>query len=107
MKVIIDRGSCHNLASEELCSKLQLVKKKHPHPYKVQWLSDSGTIQVEHMVQVSFKIDAYEDTLECDVVPMSACHLLLGRPWQFHRGVIHNGRTNHYRFKMKGKEYIL
>jgi hypothetical protein len=59
------------------------------------------------MVQVSFKIGAYEDTLECDVVPMSVCHLLLGRPWQFDRGVIHNGRTNHYSFKMKGKEYVL
>ena len=31
VKVIIDGGSCHNLASEELCSKLQLVKMKHPH----------------------------------------------------------------------------
>ena len=59
------------------------------------------------MVQVSFKIGAYEDTLECDVVPMTVCHLLLGRPWQFDRGVIHNGRTNHYSFKMKGKEYVL
>ena len=28
--VIIDGGSCHNLASEELCDKLQLVKTKHP-----------------------------------------------------------------------------
>ena len=91
VKVIIDGGSCHNLASEELCSKLQLVKMKHPHPYKVQWLSDTGTIQVEQRVQVSFKIGAYEDTLECDVLPMTVCHLLLGRPWQFDRGVIHNG----------------
>src|SRR5215216_6699841 len=107
VKVIIDGGSCHNLASEELCSKIQLVKKKHPRPYKVQWLSDSSTIQVEHTVQVSFKIGAYEDTLECDVVPMSVCHLLLGRPWQFDRGVIHNERTNHYSFKMKGKDYVL
>ena len=87
--------------------KIQLIKKKHPHSYKVQWLSDSGTIRVEHTVQVSFKIGAYEDTLECDVVPMTVCHLLLGRPWQFDRGVIHNGRTYHYSFKMKGKEYVL
>jgi hypothetical protein len=107
VKVIIDGGSCHNLASDELCSKLQLVKKKNPSPYKVQWLGDSGTIQVEHTVQVSFKISAYEDTLERDVVSMSVCHLLLGRPWQFDRGVIHNGRTNHYSFKMKGTEYVL
>jgi hypothetical protein len=107
VKVIIDGGTFHNLASEELCSKLHLVKMKHPCPYKVQWLSDSGTIQVEHTVQVSFKIGTYEDTLECDVVPMSVSHLLLGRPWQFDRGIIHNGRTNHYSFKMKGKEYVL
>ena len=107
VKVIIDGGSCHILASEELCSKLQLPKTKHPHPYKVQWLSDSSTIQVEHRVQVSFKIRAYEDTLECDVIPMTICHFLLGRPWQFDRGVIHNCRTNHYIFKMKGKEYVL
>ena len=107
LSVIIDGGSCHNLASEELCSKLQLVKRKHPHPYKVQWLSDSGTIRVEHTVQVSFKIGAYEETLECDVVPMTVCHLLLGRPWQLDRDVFHNGRTNNYSFKMKGKEYVL
>jgi hypothetical protein len=107
VKVIIDRGSCHNLASEELWSKLQLVKMKHPRPYKVQWLSDYGTIHVEHTIQVSFKIGAYEDTLESDVVPMSVCHLLLGRPWQFDRDVIQNGRTNQYSFKMKGKEYVL
>ena len=31
VKVIIDGGSCHNLASEELCSKLQLPKTMHPH----------------------------------------------------------------------------
>ena len=106
VKVIIDGGSCHNFASEELRSKLQLVKKKHPRPHKVQWLSDSGTIQVEHTMHVSFKIGARAH-IECDVIPMSVCHLLLGRPWQFDRGVIHNGRTNHYSFKMKGMEYML
>jgi hypothetical protein len=107
VKVIIDGGSCHNLASEELCSKLQLLKKKHRRPYKVQWLSDSGTIQVEHAVQVSFKSGAYEDTLECDVFPMSVCHLHLGRPWQFDHGVIHNGRSNNYSFKTLGMYFVL
>ena len=38
---------------------------------------------------------------------MTVFHLLLGRPWKFDRGFIHNGRTNHYIFKMKGKEYVL
>jgi hypothetical protein len=43
IKVIIDGGSCHNLASTELCDKLNLPYKKHPNPYHVQWLSDSGS----------------------------------------------------------------
>ena len=107
VKVIIDGGSCHNLASEELCSKLNLIKKKHPHPYKVQWLSDSGSIKVDHTVEVSFKIGAYEDTLVCDVVPMTVCHILLGRPWQYDRSVLHNGRNNHYCFKWKGQDLVL
>ena len=43
-----------------------------------EWLSDSGTVKIQHTVQVSFKIGSYEDTVDCDVVPMSVCHLLLG-----------------------------
>lgn len=35
IKVIIDGGSCHNLASTELCEKLNLTLRKHPHPYHV------------------------------------------------------------------------
>ena len=78
-----------------------------PAPLQGLMAKRFGTIQVEHIVKVAFKIGAYEDTLECDVVPMFVCHLLLGRPWQFDRGVIHNGRTNHYSFKTKVKEYVL
>ena len=34
----------------------------------------------------------------CDVVPMQAGHLLLGRPWKFDRKVQHDGFTNKYSF---------
>ncbi|KAK1609579.1 hypothetical protein QYE76_033252 [Lolium multiflorum] len=44
-KVIIDGGSCHNLASKELCTKLKLKYLPHPHPYYIQWLSDNGEIK--------------------------------------------------------------
>ncbi|KAK1628024.1 hypothetical protein QYE76_002339 [Lolium multiflorum] len=37
-KVIIDGGSCRNLASKELCTKLKLKYLPHPHPYYIQWL---------------------------------------------------------------------
>jgi hypothetical protein len=34
----------------------------------------------------------------CDVVAMDACHLLLGRPWQYDRRAHHDGRKNTYSF---------
>ena len=37
------------------------------------------------MTKVTFQIGAYADTVECDVVPMTECHLLLGRPWHMER----------------------
>lgn len=33
---------------------------------------------------------------------MDACHLLLGRPWQFDRQAIHDGAKNAYSFKKDG-----
>jgi len=47
------------------------------------------------------------DEVLCDVLPMDACHLLLGRPWQFDKNATHNGRTNTYTFKLKGGNYTL
>ena len=86
-KVIIDGGSCRNLASKELCAKLKLQYLPHPHPYYIQWLSDSGEMKVNHMVRVNFEIGPYKDSIEFDVVPMTVCHLLLGRSWLYDRHV--------------------
>jgi hypothetical protein len=36
------------------------------------------------------------DTLDHNVAPLSACHLLLGRPWQFDLDATHGGRSNCY-----------
>ncbi|KAK1628508.1 hypothetical protein QYE76_002823 [Lolium multiflorum] len=107
IKVIIDGGSCHNLASTELCEKLNLTLRKHPHPYHIQWLSDKGNVKIQHTVTVNFKIGPYEDTIECDVVPMTVCHMLLGRPWQFDKKAIHDVHSNAYTFKVKDKKFEL
>ena len=40
------------------------------------------------------------DTVDCAVAPMSACHLLLRRPWQFDVDATHGGRSNHYSFEL-------
>jgi len=107
VKVIIDGGSCHNLASREMVDKLGLKLQRHPHPYHVQWLNDSGDIKIGYRVNVPFKIGEYVDTVECDVAPMSVCHLLLGRPWQYDRYTQHCGRTNQYTLDLKGKKFVL
>jgi len=107
VKVIIDGGSCHNLASHEMVDKLGLKLQRHPHPYHVQWLNDLGDIKIGYRVKVPFKIGEYVDTVECDVAPMSVCHLLLGRPWQYDRYTQHCGRTNQYTLDLKGKKFVL
>ena len=38
---------------------------------------------------------------------MDACHLLLGRPWQFDREVLHDGKKNTYTFKIEKKTITL
>ena len=96
--VIIDGGSCTNVASTSMVEKLGLATLKHPHPYKLQWMNDSGEARVTKQVLVPFRIGKYEDEVLCDVVPMQAGHLLLGRPWQFNRRVQHDGFTNKYSF---------
>ncbi|KAK1664854.1 hypothetical protein QYE76_053013 [Lolium multiflorum] len=105
-KVIIDGGSCRNLASKELCAKLKLKYLPHPHPYYIQWLSNNGEMKVSHMVRVDFEIGPYKDSIDFDVVPMTVCHLL-GRPWLYDRSVQHNGRANTYHLEFKGKKINL
>ncbi|KAA3473908.1 Transposon Ty3-I Gag-Pol polyprotein [Gossypium australe] len=48
-------------------------------------------------------LNKYKDEVLCDAVPMHARHILLGRPWQYDRRVIHDGFTNRYSFKFNGK----
>ncbi|GKU90913.1 hypothetical protein SLEP1_g4857 [Rubroshorea leprosula] len=105
--VIIDGGSCTNVASTVLVEKLNLPMMKHPRPYKLQWLNDCGEIKLNKQVLVSFSIGRYKDEVLCDVVPMHARHLLLGRPWQYDRRVTHDGFKNHYSFIMEGKTITL
>ena len=105
--MIIDGGSCTNLASTSLVEKLNLATLKHPKPYKLQWLNDSEEIKVTKQVLVSFSIGKYKDEVLCDVVPMHASHILLGRPWQFDRRVTHDGYTNRYYFVLNKKRITL
>jgi hypothetical protein len=105
--MIIDGESCTNVASKTMVEKLNLHTMKHPRPYKFQWLNENGEVKVNKQVLISFSIERYHDEVLCDVVPMHAGHILLGRPWQFDRRVMHDGFKNRYSFVMNEKPVTL
>jgi hypothetical protein len=79
--------------AEEVVEKLALETKKHPNPYRLEWLKKCNEVIVSKRCLVSFSIGIrYKDKMWCDVVAMDTCHLLLGRPWQYDRGAHHDGR---------------
>jgi hypothetical protein len=105
--VIIDGGSCNNLVSTDMVDKLALATRPHPHPYHIQWLNQSGKIKVIRSVRVPFAMGSYNDYVDCDVVPMQTCSMLLGQPWQYDIDCVHNGCTNQYNLLFKGKKIVL
>uniref|UniRef100_A0A2N9I4H1 Reverse transcriptase/retrotransposon-derived protein RNase H-like domain-containing protein n=1 Tax=Fagus sylvatica TaxID=28930 RepID=A0A2N9I4H1_FAGSY len=68
-----------------------------------KWLNDCGEVRVDRQVLVTFSIGKYLDEVLCDVVPMDAGHILLGRSWQYDRRVTHDGFKNMYSFVKGGK----
>ncbi|RDX76586.1 hypothetical protein CR513_43404, partial [Mucuna pruriens] len=80
--MIIDGGSCTNVASIILVEKLNLKNVKHP--------IDIGKVKVDKQVLVSFAIGKYKDEVLYDVVTMEAGHILLGRE--------PHGYSNHFSF---------
>ena len=79
--LIIDGGSCTNVASIELVNKLNLATLAHLRPHKLQWLKKGNEVTVTKKVLVAFSFGSYKDKAVCDVLPMDACHLLLSKPW--------------------------
>jgi hypothetical protein len=59
IRIIIDGGSCNNLASVEMVEKLALTTRPHPRPYHIQWFNKSVKVKVTYSVCVHFTIAAY------------------------------------------------
>ena len=54
--LIVDSGSCFNCCSTRLVEKLGLKIKPHPNPYKLQWLSEGGDLNVDQQVEIKLSI---------------------------------------------------
>jgi hypothetical protein len=59
---------------------------------------------VTRSVCVPFSLGSYSDYADCDVIPMEACSLLLGRPWQYDIDSLHHGHSNNYSFMFKARK---
>jgi len=62
---------------------------------------------VNQQVKVPFSIGTYKDEVICDIVPIEARHILLGRPWQFDRKIIYNGLTNEITLTHLDTKFVL
>ena len=105
--MVIDSGSIDNLVSTEVIEKLKLNTKEHPTPYKVSWLQKGHQLIVREQCEIEFQMGNYKDKIMCDVMPMDVCHILLGRPWQYDRAAVHDGKRNTYKFFKDGMNQTL
>ena len=96
------------MASTLLIEKLGIPTLSHPKPYSLKWLNDGDDIKVTKYSLISFSIgNKYKDNVLCDVVPINSRHLLLGRPWQFDRHVMHDGFKNTYSLVVDKERIVL
>jgi hypothetical protein len=100
-KFIIDGGSFTNVISSNVVDALSLSKWWIPTPHYMQWMNQSGTLTITHRSRVRISVGDYVDSVDYDVAPMSACHLLLGRPWKYDIDSTHEGHSNNYMFVHK------
>lgn len=101
--MVIYSGNTDNLVSTEVVEKLKLKTKKYLTPYKVSWLQNKHPLLVKEQCEVGLQLGSYKDKIPCDVTPMDVCHILMGRPWQYDRGAMHDGKKNTYKF---GKDVV-
>lgn len=92
--VIVDSGAQIDVISSEAVSKLKLHTRVHDEPYKLNWLNDGTNMRVKKQALVTYSIGGFKDERWCDILPMDACHLLLGRPWQFDHDSVHKCKSN-------------
>ena len=103
--MIIDGGRCTNVIAIDVVKGLNLSTTHHPAPYQLQWLNSTNGIKLTQQVLVPFSIGSYKDQVLCDIIPMTASHILMGRPWAYDRKVIHYGGTNEYRVQMGSRSH--
>lgn len=86
--------------------KLDLKDEPQSSLYKLAWLQQDNNLIITRRALITFG-SSYKAKMYCDIVPMNAYHLLLGRPWKFDRHVIHDCYLNIYNFTFANHKFVL
>ncbi|XP_038714994.1 uncharacterized protein LOC120008681 [Tripterygium wilfordii] len=107
LDTVIDNGSGMNAIASVVVDNLGLAKEPHPRPYRISWV-DATSKPIEARCRVHFSLGpTFVDEVWCDIVPMSVCQMLFGRPWLYDRKALYDGFRNSYSFIYKGRRFTL
>lgn len=107
-ELIIDKGCTENIISAKVVKLLGLQTTKHDNPYKISWVKKRVDAMITKFCQVTFSIGKnFVRDVNCNVLVMDVCHIILGRPWQYDIAVWYDCRANEYSFVWKGKKLHL
>ncbi|XP_020679500.1 uncharacterized protein LOC110097468 [Dendrobium catenatum] len=107
-ELVIDSGCTENIISKAAVQALQIKTTRNPNPFKISWVKKGVDFLVSDLCKITFSIGKrYICQVTCDVLDMDVCHLILGRPWQYDAGAVHDGRANTYTVEVKGKKLKL
>ena len=90
-----------------MCGEISTANQTTPSSLLHPVVQQQRQGEISRTVRVHFTISSYTDFVDCDAVPMQACSLLLGRPWQFDKNVVHHGSTNQHTFVHKDNKIAL
>ena len=54
--LIIDGGSCTNIASTKMVETLKLPQRDHPNPYTLSWVNNDGGVKVRKQALVNMEL---------------------------------------------------
>ncbi|PKU79208.1 RNA-directed DNA polymerase [Dendrobium catenatum] len=107
-ELVIDSGCTENIISKAAVQALQIKTTRNPNPFKISWVKKGVDFLVSDLCKITFSIGKrYICQVTCDIMDMDVCQLILGRPWQYDTGAVHDGRSNTYTVEVKGKKLKL
>ena len=90
-----------------MLGNLNIEKVTHSTLYKVYGMNNDQWINVKEQAYISFSISSYCYTVLYNVIPLSECHVILGRVWQVDVKALYDDGENTYVFNKNGKDIFM